>query len=87
LSKTLTETVQRYLRDNDIFRYRNTSDGTTMENGIRDYLYALYMLLLDPAAAKAAGIEENFRAEWEKQMAALAEWGEEMKKRSIKDKA
>ena len=87
LSVRLSATVKRYLETQNAFRYRSISDPIDNEENLRDHLYQLFLLLLDPAEAKKAGIGEEFRKEFEKEMQAIGKWKSDFWDSSKEEKA
>ena len=87
LSARLSATVKRYLETQNTFRYRSISDPKDNEENLRDYLYQLFLLLLDPAEAKKAGIGEEFQKEFEKEMQAIGKWKDDLWNKSKYEQA
>lgn len=71
----------------NLFKNRCIDDPKQLETGIRDYLLELFTLLLDEAAAKAAGIAEDFRKAMVEEMKTYCQWKEDFAKRTARQNA
>lgn len=87
MTQQLCNAVRASLRDQYLFKSRCIDDPKQLEDGIRDYLRELFILLLDEEAAKANGIAADFRKAMIDSMKAYCKWNDDYAKRTARQNA
>ncbi|KAL7946860.1 hypothetical protein V8C42DRAFT_364147 [Trichoderma barbatum] len=87
MTQQLCNAVRASLRDQNLFKSRCIDDPKQLEDGIRDYLRELFILLLDEEAAKATGITADFRKAMIDSMKAHCKWDDDYAKRTARQNA
>ena len=87
LPQQLGKAVTASLHRQQLFKHRSIEDPKSLEDGIRDYLLGFFMIILDEAAATAAGIAGEFRKAMVEDMKKFCKWTDDYNKRSARQNA